>query len=414
MPRIIDPWVQPEIQVTILFVVAAGLEGLLWYNECSWWSLGIFFAFTLLFAKALAQGGRNKWPNNEPPSIKGRTVIVTGSNSGIGAASTFKLAAWGARIVLACRDLVSAEKVATALRAKYPGTRVEVWKLDLSSLDSVKAFSKNWYDQDTEDTAIHLLLNNAGVMMTPFYRTKDGHEMQFGTNHVGHFLLTTLLVPALRLGAKKLAESPKSGHWTDAIGVRVVNVSSLAHGFVPDNADPAAYWKALLDVPSQDDKTASTAIKYDPYIAYGFSKLANIYYSVRLNKVFAESKSEGARITAYSVHPGAVRTNLIRHFASPLVMVSNVVSHFLFKSAQSGAEPLLYCAFSDAAIPGAYHSNCDSADCTKLASDLKEADQLWDISFSFVKLDQAAANDLFTLPIRDALALASKLSRDQD
>lgn len=208
--------------------------------------------------------------------LSGKTFIVTGGNSGIGLVTVGQLAKQGAHVVLACRRTAEGEKARRDIEASGAKGKVEVAALDLASLDSVRSFAAGFLAKHGE---LHGLVNNAGVMNTPAGKTKDGFETQLGTNHLGHFLLTELLLDALRAGAPS----------------RVVNLSSCFH-------DVAMGRKGHLDF----DDLQFERRKYDGWAAYAQSKLANLLHARGLAK-----RLEGSGVTVASVHPGWVRTNLI-------------------------------------------------------------------------------------------------------
>ncbi len=245
------------------------------------------------------------------PDLTGRTVIVTGANSGIGEITAKELSAHGASVVLACRNLESARDAAAGMRGDV---RVEL--LDLSSQKSVHDFAVRW------EGPVDLLVNNAGVMNPPTYReTEDGHELMFGTNHLGHFALTGLLIPALMSAA-----SP-----------RVVTVASLAHH-------------------GGDERVlaANPEAGYTPEPYYGNSKLANVLFARELHRRALEA---GSKLVSVAAHPGVSATNLV---ASPDGMGANrliraTAPYFMpviFQSAVKGANPTLYAA--TLAEPGSY------------------------------------------------------------
>jgi NAD(P)-dependent dehydrogenase (short-subunit alcohol dehydrogenase family) len=209
----------------------------------------------------------------EGVDLGGKHAIVTGASTGIGVETARALAAAGANVVLAARNKERTEEAAATIRERVPGARVEVGVLDLTSLELVRAFTA-WY-LDTHDE-LNLLVNNAGVMYTPLERTAEGFEMQFGTNHVGHFLLTCLLVPALLAGAPS----------------RVVNLSSGGH------VGSDIVW----DDPNFERR------EYDKFAAYGQSKTANILFSVELDRRLGDRG-----VHAYAVHPGMISTELGRY-----------------------------------------------------------------------------------------------------
>jgi NAD(P)-dependent dehydrogenase (short-subunit alcohol dehydrogenase family) len=205
--------------------------------------------------------------------LTGTIAVVTGASAGIGVETVRALAAAGARVVLAARNAERTEAAADSVRERVPGAAVEVGLLDLTSLDSVRAFAE-WYL--AQHDVLQLLVNNAGVMYTPFERTAEGFEMQFGTNHLGHFLLTCLLVPALIAGAPS----------------RVVNLSSGGH------LGSDIVW----DDPNFERR------EYDKFAAYGQSKTANILFSVELERRLGDRG-----VHAYAVHPGMIATELGRY-----------------------------------------------------------------------------------------------------
>ena len=186
------------------------------------------------------------------------------------------LAAAGAHVVLAARNAERTEAAARSIRERVPGAVLEVGSLDLTSLDNVRAFATWYLDRHDE---LQLLINNAGVMYTPFEHTADGFEMQFGTNHIGHFLLTCLLVPALLAGAPS----------------RVVNLSSGGH------MGSDIVW----DDPNFERRD------YDKFAAYGQSKTANILFSVELDRRLADRG-----VHSYAVHPGMIATELGRYMTA--------------------------------------------------------------------------------------------------
>jgi NAD(P)-dependent dehydrogenase (short-subunit alcohol dehydrogenase family) len=204
--------------------------------------------------------------------LSGRIAVVTGASTGIGLETARALASAGAHVVLAGRDAARIKTAVSTVRDQVPGAELEAGSLDLASLDSVRAFAQ-WYSE-THDR-LHLLINNAGVMYTPRERTVEGFEMQFGTNHVGHFLLTNLLVPML------LADPPS----------RIVNLSSGGHR----GSD------IVWDDPNYERR------EYDKFSAYGQSKTANILFSVELDRRLADRG-----VHAYAVHPGMIATELGR------------------------------------------------------------------------------------------------------
>lgn len=214
--------------------------------------------------------------------LKGKTYVVTGGNSGIGLVTVEQLAKQGAHVILACRNINEGRQRQQEIQQQGAPGKIEVLELDLANLESVRAFAKTFLA--SHDT-LNGLVNNAGVMNTPMRRTRDGFEMQFGTNHLGHFLLTELLLPALKKGAPS----------------RVVNLSSCFH-------DKAMGREGRIDFEDINFEKK----KYDGWEAYAQSKLANLLHAKHLAR-----RLEGTGISTASVHPGWVRSNLIK-FSMPL------------------------------------------------------------------------------------------------
>ena len=243
----------------------------------------------------------SKWTAADLPNLDGRTVVVTGANSGIGRMAARELARAGARVTLAVRDTAKGERAAAGM----PGT-VEVRRLDLADLASVRELADSWQGD------LDILINNAGVMATPETRTKDGFELQIGTNHLGHFALTNLLLPRIR--------------------DRIVTVSSGAHRI----------GKIRLDDLNWEHGD------YKRWPAYGQSKLANLLFTAELQRRLTDARSD---VRAMAAHPGYSATNLQQHTGSfiqnTIMAISNRV---IAQSEEMGALPTLYAATQD--IPG--------------------------------------------------------------
>uniref|UniRef100_UPI00398F629A retinol dehydrogenase 12 n=1 Tax=Pristiophorus japonicus TaxID=55135 RepID=UPI00398F629A len=293
--------------------------------------------------------------------LDGKTVIVTGANVGIGKETAKDLARRGARVILACRDLDKAKKAAAEIRKESGNKNVLVHKLDLASLQSVHSFADRI--QETE-TCLDILINNAGIMRCPKWKTEDGFEMQFGVNHLGPFLLTNLLLDLL----KKSAPS------------RIVTVSSLAH-----NSGKIHFDDINLD------------ISYNPAVSYAQSKLANILFTRELAK-----KLTGTGVTANSLHPGVVLTDLPRHFllSQPLMlkMLFTPFSKLTFKNPWQGAQTSIYCAVAEELdnVSGLYFSDCAVKKVASQARNDEDAKRLWELSAQMVKLDESDKQLLHT------------------
>jgi NAD(P)-dependent dehydrogenase (short-subunit alcohol dehydrogenase family) len=243
-----------------------------------------------------------KWTSSDLPSLAGNTYVVTGANSGIGLAAARELARAGGRVVLAVRDRAKGDAAA----AQLPG-EAEARELDLADLASVRAFADAW-----GAAPITALIDNAGVMATPLRRTADGFELQFGTNHLGHFALTNLLLPY--------------------VAERVVVVSSTGHRI------------GAIDLDDLNWERRS----YRAWPAYGQSKLANLLFVSELQRRLAAA---GSPVRAIAVHPGYAATNLQFHSGRRLIdVISGVGNRLLAQSPEQGAWPTLYATVAD--IPG--------------------------------------------------------------
>lgn len=251
------------------------------------------------------------WTADDIPDQAGRTVLVTGANSGLGLRSTEALAASGARVLLACRNAEKAAAALESVKSRATGVAPEVVLLDLADLDSVRECAEA---VDKMVDRLDVLMNNAGVMALPLRRTKAGFEMQFGTNHLGHFALTGLLLPAL-------LRAPEP---------RVVNVSSTGHRFGSMRWDDLNWEKR----------------RYSKWRAYGQTKLANLLFSGELQR---RATTAGTALTVASAHPGYAATNLSSagpEMAGNAVMLkmSHLSDRFIGQSDAMGALPQLYAA----------------------------------------------------------------------
>lgn len=277
-----------------------------------------------------------KWTADQIRSQTGRTVIVTGANSGIGRVTAATLAAKGARVVLAVRDMDRGRQAATQMSGE-----VEVRRLDLADLASVREFAEQWQQP------MDVLINNAGIMAMPEGRTADGFELQFGTNHLGPFALTNLLLPQ--------------------ITERVVTVSSSAHRFGNLELDDLNWHRR----------------SYQPWRAYGQTKLANLLFTLELER---RLEADGSPVRAYAAHPGYAATNLQgrtgNRIGDRLILLANKIAA---QSDEMGALPILFAATQE--LPGGSYVGPDrrgerrghptlvgrSAE----ASDVELAEKLW-------------------------------------
>ncbi|MDD2195831.1 MAG: oxidoreductase [Bacteroidales bacterium] len=220
--------------------------------------------------------GAKKWTINDIPDLTDRIVVITGGNSGLGFETAKVIAKKGANLVLACRSESRGEAARIKILEETPEAKVVIIPIDLMDLSSIKSFAENFKQNYTQ---LHILINNAGIMTTPYGLTKDGFESQMGTNHLGHFALTGLLLDILTC-------TPNS---------RVVVVSSLAH----------MGWKI-----SFKNTLFESANSYHPMRAYARSKLANLLFAYELQRKF---EINGVNSIAVAAHPGASFTNLGRH-----------------------------------------------------------------------------------------------------
>lgn len=256
-----------------------------------------------------------KWTEAQVPSQRGRIAVITGANTGLGLETARILAAHDAHVVLAVRNLDKGKEAAGRIGATAPGATVTVQQLDLSSLASVREAAA---ELKANHPTIDLLINNAGVMYTPQSRTADGFELQFGTNHLGHFALTGLLFD-------NIAAAP---------GSRIVNVSSIGHRI-----------RARIHF---DDLGLER--NYNRVAAYGQSKLANLLFTYELQR-----RLSGRTTSALAAHPGGSATELVRHLPGPLLRITEAVGPFLFQSAAMGALPTVRAATDPSAIGGQYY-----------------------------------------------------------
>jgi NAD(P)-dependent dehydrogenase (short-subunit alcohol dehydrogenase family) len=277
--------------------------------------------------------------SNSIPDMSGRSVIVTGANSGIGRAAASRLAGAGARVILAVRNTDKGETAAAGMAGE-----TEVRRLDLASLDSVREFAAAWQGK------VDLLINNAGVMVPPSSRTAEGFELQFGTNHLGHFALTNLLL--------------------EHVTGRVVTVSSTGHRMGSIDFEDLNWERK----------------PYRAWRAYGQSKLANLLFTAELQRRLTEA---GSPVLATAAHPGYAATNLQFHSDRRVFeLIGAVGNRLLAQSEEDGALPTLYAALADVpgdsfAGPGGFMEQRGPAKLVGRSAAAKDADvarRLWDVS----------------------------------
>jgi NAD(P)-dependent dehydrogenase (short-subunit alcohol dehydrogenase family) len=292
--------------------------------------------------------------------VQDKLVLVTGASSGLGQETTRALAAKGARVVMTARDMSKGEAVAAGIRESTGNTQVEVEELELASLASVRAFAPRFL---AKHPRLDVLINNAGVMACPLGRTADGFEMQFGTNHVGHFLLACLLVPALRAAAPS----------------RIVSVSSRGHHISAVDFDDPNFERRA----------------YHKWEAYGQSKTANVLLAVGLERRLA---NDG--VHANALHPGAIITELGRHLQPEDIQFlqsrAPAGSTLQFKPIPAGAATTVYAATAPEleGRGGLYLEDCHVAQINdapnaldgakSYALDAENAERLWKLSEQLV------------------------------
>jgi NAD(P)-dependent dehydrogenase (short-subunit alcohol dehydrogenase family) len=296
-----------------------------------------------------------KWTIDRIPNLAGKTIVVTGGNSGIGYEAALQFARHGALVVLACRHLDKAREAIDRIKAAHTEAAVEAMQLDLASLASVRTFAEAYR---ARHRTLDRLCNNAGVMALPYRKTADGFEMQFGTNHLGHFALTGLLLETLlRTG-----------------GARVVTVSSGAHRMGGIRFDDLQWEHG-----------------YRKWAAYGQSKLANLLFAYELQR---RLEAAGASVISVACHPGYAATNL--QLAGPrmagsslLEFLSNLSNRVVAQDAAMGALPTLYAATAPDVCGGDYigpdglgelRGHPKKVQSNARSHDLEAARRLWGVS----------------------------------
>lgn len=286
------------------------------------------------------------WNSDDIPDLNGRIVLITGASSGIGKEAAGVIASKNATVIIAARNMEKANRASDDIRQAYPNADISARQLDLSDLQSVSDFSSA-FAQDFD--RLDVLINNAGIMMCPYSKTKDGFEIQMGTNHLGHFALTGQLMPLL----KKTQNA------------RIVNLASIAHK------------SGNLDFSDLNWESR----KYKTMKAYGDSKLANLYFTYHLADKLGQ-EADAPLVTA--AHPGWTATDLQRH-----VGLFGFLNNFFAQNVDMGALPTLRAAFDGNARQGDYYGPVKFFEMhgypVKTKSNAKSHDagaarQLWDMS----------------------------------
>lgn len=307
-----------------------------------------------------------KWTANNIPDQTGKTAVVTGANSGLGYETVRGLARKNANIIMASRNPEKGQAALNAIQAEFPQASLELMSLDLSDLSSVHAFAQAYTQKHDK---LDMLINNAGVMALPYQKTSDGFEMQFGTNHLGHFALTGLLLEPL----------------LNTAGARVVTVSSgLHHSGEMDFND--LNWEK----------------SYNKWSAYGRSKLANLLFTYELERKLEASKQD---VISVAAHPGYAATNLQSGGGAVQRVGMSIMNKLLAQSAEMGALPQLYAATAPDVVGGDYFGPKGLQESrgypVKVASNdkshnLADAAQLWKVSVEMTKVTYAQLDEKVT------------------
>ncbi|KAL1809038.1 hypothetical protein DCAR_0728566 [Daucus carota subsp. sativus] len=281
----------------------------------------------------------------------GLTAIVTGSSNGIGIETARVLALRGVHVIMGVRNVNAGKKVKDDILQKIPNAKIDVMEIDLNSQESIRKFAKEYISCGHP---LNILVNNAGIMAPPFTLSKDNIEQQFAVNHLGPFLLTNLLLDTMK---KTAEDSQKEG--------RIINISSDLHFY--------GYKEGI-----RFDKLNDEA-SYNGNTAYSQSKLCNILHTNELTK---RLKEEGVNITANSLHPGVIATNLLSH--SSLLSWFNTFAQWVTKNIPQGAATSCYLALNPQVkdISGGYFADSNQAKPSKLANDEELAKKLWDVSLT--------------------------------
>jgi len=295
----------------------------------------------------------DNWTPNIIPDLSGKIIIITGANSGIGFEATREIVRKSAEVIVASRDAFKAEAAILKIKDEIPDAKLKFMELNLANLDSVRKFAEEF---KSKYTRLDILLNNAGIMMVPYGKTIDGFENTVGTNHLGHFLLTGLLLDRL----------------STTQGARVVNVSSNAH------------YGGDMDF---DNLLFENELDYTPMKAYSRSKLANLLFTYELQRRF---ESKGMDVIALAAHPGISATNLANHlFFNRITWLIQPLMKIVFQSSAMGALPSLRAAIDPEARGGFYYGPDGKGEksgypvivsSNEASHDLQDAKKLWLIS----------------------------------
>jgi len=300
------------------------------------------------------------WKLDNIPDLSGKIIIVTGGNSGLGFEAVKAFSSKNAHVIIACRNVEKGESAKKQIIEQNSTAQISVKELDLTDLISIQSFAAQFKKQHNQ---LNILLNNAGIMMVPYGLTKDGYELQMGTNHLGHFALTGLLLDVLK-------STPKS---------RVVNVSSMAH------KSGSMDFSNLLFENGKD---------YSPMKAYGRSKLSNLLFTYELQRFFDENKVDCMAIAA---HPGVSDTNLFVHAAPKWAMsLTRPLFLMMIQPASMGALPEIRAAVDPTAKGGEYYGPNGKREVkgypvvvqsNAASHDIESARKLWELSEKLTGVD---------------------------
>ncbi|KAF2933222.1 short-chain dehydrogenase TIC 32, chloroplastic isoform X2 [Oryza sativa Japonica Group] len=285
----------------------------------------------------------------------GLVALITGASSGIGAETCRVLVMRGVYVVMGVRNLSAGARVRDEILKQVPSAKMEILNLDLSSMSSVRRFAEIF---KALNLPLNILINNAGVCFVPFKLSEDDIELHFATNHIGHFLLTDLLIEKMKVTA---IESGKEG--------RVVIVASVSYSL--------SYPGGICFDKINDESG------YNRFLAYGQSKLANILHS---NLLSSHLKEQDAKVIVNSLHPGAVATNILHHWC-PLYGAIRAIGKYFVKGVEQGAATVCYVALHPqvAGVTGKYFSDCNITELKSHALDMDLAKRLWDFSLSQIR-----------------------------
>ncbi|XP_006652156.1 short-chain dehydrogenase TIC 32, chloroplastic-like [Oryza brachyantha] len=285
----------------------------------------------------------------------GLVAVVTGASNGIGAETCRVLAMRGVQVVMAVRNPSAGARVRDEILKQAPAAKIEILHLDLSSMSSVRRFAESFV---ALNLPLNILINNAGVAFVPFKLSEDGIELHFATNHLGHFLLTDLLIEKMKVTAME-----------SGIEGRVVIVASESYRFP---------YREGIRFDKINDESG-----YNKFLAYTQSKLANILHS---NLLSSHLKEQDAKVTVNSLHPGAVATNILHHWGF-LYGAFFAIAKFFVKGVEQGAATVCYLALHPqvAGVTGKYFVDCNITELKSPALDMELAKRLWDFSLNLIR-----------------------------